>query len=169
MLMTFCEHYNDIIMSTMASQITSLTIVYSTVYSGGDQRQNQSCASLAFAPGIHRCPSLSNFKAISWFKLPIFENFVTSRELTIRRPVLYWKDSCIIFCCLQHHSRCAAKDLSDIYQDTVWWYVHTSNHCPLRRCNYDIKSVIFEHILYIKLMSTSCGITLRWMSKNLEW
>ena len=31
-------HYNDVIMSAMASQITSLTIVYSTVYSGADQR-----------------------------------------------------------------------------------------------------------------------------------
>ena len=29
-------HYNDIIMSAMASQITSLTIVYSTDYSGAD-------------------------------------------------------------------------------------------------------------------------------------
>ena len=35
-------------MSTMASQITSLTIVYSTVYSGADQSKHQSSASLAF-------------------------------------------------------------------------------------------------------------------------
>ena len=39
-------HYNDIIMSTMASQITSLTIVYSTIYSGTDQRKYRSSASL---------------------------------------------------------------------------------------------------------------------------
>ena len=32
------SHYNDVIMSAMASEITSLTIVYSTVYSGADQR-----------------------------------------------------------------------------------------------------------------------------------
>ena len=31
-------HYSDVIMSTMAFKITSLTIVYSTVYSGPDQR-----------------------------------------------------------------------------------------------------------------------------------
>ena len=36
-------------MGPMASQITSLTIVYSTVYSGPDQRKHQSSASLAFA------------------------------------------------------------------------------------------------------------------------
>ena len=35
-------------MTTMASQITSLTIVYSIVYSGVDQRKYQSSASLAF-------------------------------------------------------------------------------------------------------------------------
>ena len=41
-------------MGTMASQITSLTIVYSTVYSGADQRIHQSSASLAFVWGIRR-------------------------------------------------------------------------------------------------------------------
>ena len=47
-------HYNDIIMGTIASQITSLTIVYSTVYSGADQRKHKSSASLAFVRKIHR-------------------------------------------------------------------------------------------------------------------
>ena len=46
-------HYNDVIMSVIASQITSLTIVHSTVYSGVD-RKHQSSASLAFVWGIHR-------------------------------------------------------------------------------------------------------------------
>ena len=47
-------HSNDVIMSAMVSQITSLTIVYSTVYSGADQRKHQSSASLAFVRGINR-------------------------------------------------------------------------------------------------------------------
>ena len=42
------------IMDTMASQITSLTVVYSIVYSGADQRKHQSSASLVFVWGIHR-------------------------------------------------------------------------------------------------------------------
>ena len=46
--------YDDVIMGAMASQITSLTIVYSTVYSGADQRKHQSSTSLAFVWGIHR-------------------------------------------------------------------------------------------------------------------
>ena len=32
------HHYNDVIMGPMASQLTSLTIVYSTVYSGADHK-----------------------------------------------------------------------------------------------------------------------------------
>ena len=38
-------------MGTMASQITSLTIVYSTVYSDADQRKHERSASLAFVTG----------------------------------------------------------------------------------------------------------------------
>ena len=38
----------------MASQITSLTIAYSTAYSGADQRKQQSSTSLAIVRGIHR-------------------------------------------------------------------------------------------------------------------
>ena len=41
-------HYDDVIMGAMASQITSLAIVYSTVYSDANQRKHQSSASLAF-------------------------------------------------------------------------------------------------------------------------
>ena len=44
-------HYSDVIMGAMASQIISLTIVYSVVYSDADQRKYKSCASLAFVRG----------------------------------------------------------------------------------------------------------------------
>ena len=47
-------HYDDVIMTTIASQITSLTVVYSIVYSDADERKHQSSASLAFVWGIHR-------------------------------------------------------------------------------------------------------------------
>ena len=55
-------HYTDVIMGTIASQITSLTIVYSTVYSDADQRKHKSSASLAFVRGIHRGPVNSTHK-----------------------------------------------------------------------------------------------------------
>ena len=49
-------------MDAIASLITSLTIVYSTVYSDADQRKHQSSASLAFVWGIHRRPVNSPHK-----------------------------------------------------------------------------------------------------------
>ena len=50
------NHYNDVIMGAMASQITNLTTVHSTVYSGTDQWKHQSSASLAFVREIHQWP-----------------------------------------------------------------------------------------------------------------
>ena len=55
-------HYNDVIMGTISSQITSLTIVYSIVYWDADQRKHQSSAWLAFVRGIHRRPVNSPHK-----------------------------------------------------------------------------------------------------------
>ena len=49
-------------MDAMASQITSLSIVYLTVYSDVDQRKRQNSASLAFVRGIHRGPVNSPHK-----------------------------------------------------------------------------------------------------------
>ena len=56
------NHYSDVIMGTLTSQITSLTIVYSTVYSGADQRKHQSSASLALVRGITWWPVNSPHK-----------------------------------------------------------------------------------------------------------
>ena len=50
------KRYSDIIMRAMVSQITGVTIVYSTVCSDADQRNNHSSASLAFVRGIRRWP-----------------------------------------------------------------------------------------------------------------
>ena len=47
------SHYSNDIMSAMASKITSLTIVYSTFYSGADKKN---APSLAFVRGIHQWP-----------------------------------------------------------------------------------------------------------------
>ena len=49
-------HYSDVIMSTMVSQITGVSMVCSTVYSGADERKHQSSTSLAFVRRIHRFP-----------------------------------------------------------------------------------------------------------------
>ena len=73
-------HYDDVIMSLMASQITSLTIVYSTSYSGVDQRKHQSSASLAFVRGIHRGPVNSPHKRSVTRKMFPFDDVIMYEE-----------------------------------------------------------------------------------------
>ena len=53
---TMHHHYSDVIKSAMGFQITCVSIVYSTVWSGAYQRKQQNSASLAFVWGIHRWP-----------------------------------------------------------------------------------------------------------------
>ena len=68
-------------MSAMASQITSLKIVYSMVYSGSDQRKHQSSASLAFVRGIHRWPANSPRKGpVTWKMFPFDDVIKDSKE-----------------------------------------------------------------------------------------
>ena len=73
-------HYSDVIMGVVASQITSLTIVYSTAYSDADQRKHQSSASLAFVRGIQRWPVNSSHK---WPVTPVmfpFDDVIMNKE-----------------------------------------------------------------------------------------
>ena len=64
-------HDNDVIMGAIASQITSLTIVYSNVYSDADQRKHPRSASLAFVRGIQRGPVISPHKwPVTWIMFP---------------------------------------------------------------------------------------------------
>ena len=93
------KHYGDVIMGTIASQITSLTIVYSTIYSDADQRKHQSSASLAFVRGIHRGPVNSlNKRPVTRKMFPyddVIMNYlklrhwsITGGEPTVRRMKL---------------------------------------------------------------------------------
>ena len=78
-------------MSAMSSQITSLTVVYSSVYSGADQRKHQSYASLAFVLGIHRWPVNSSHKGPVTRK--IFRLMTSSWEVEMcatRGFLYYW-------------------------------------------------------------------------------
>ena len=72
----------------MASQITSLTIVYPAVYSGADQGKHQSSASLAFVRGIHRWPVNSPQKwSVTWKVFPfhdVINLFVRMHLLAMR-------------------------------------------------------------------------------------
>ena len=68
-------------MGSMASQITSLTIVYSAVYSGADQRKHQSSASLDFVRGNHRGPVNASHKWPVTRKMFPFDDVIMISEI----------------------------------------------------------------------------------------
>ena len=80
-------HYSDVIMGAMASQITNLMIVYSTVYSGADQRKHQSSASLAIVRGIHRWPVNSPHTWPVRLKMFPFDDVIMPHRLCFMNPV----------------------------------------------------------------------------------
>ena len=69
-------------MGAMASQITSLNIVYLTAYSGADQRKHQSSASLAFVQGFPRWPVNSPHKWPVTPKMLTFDDVIISNVVT---------------------------------------------------------------------------------------
>ena len=93
-------HYGDVKMGAIASQITSLTIVYSAVYSDADQRKYQSSALLAFVWGIHRGPVNSPHKWPVTRKMLSFDDvimFISQRYhwmslLDPALPTCFWQD-----------------------------------------------------------------------------
>ena len=71
-------------MGAMASQITSLRIVYSTVYAGADQSKHQSSASLAFVWVIHRGPVNSPHKRpVTRKKFPFDDVIMKWKAVTV--------------------------------------------------------------------------------------
>ena len=75
-------------MTMLASQITSLTVVYSIVYSGVNQRKHQSSASLAFVREIHRGPV--NFP----HKWPVTRKMFPFDDVIMKRFGLLSGDMC---------------------------------------------------------------------------
>ena len=71
------------LMDAIASQITSLTIVYSIVYSDADQRKHQSSASLAFVWGIHWGPVQSPHKWPVTRKMFPFDDVIMSYPVSL--------------------------------------------------------------------------------------
>ena len=110
---TVLQHYDDVIMGAMTSQITSLTIVYSTVYSDTDQRKHQSPASLAFVRGIHRGPVNSPHK---W---PVTRNCFSFDDVIMSLKL------CIL-CCPIWRLYTEDRDMSWCQLCRQWWYHRVS-------------------------------------------
>ena len=96
-------HYNEVIMGAIASPITSLTIVYSIVYSDADQRKHQSSASLAFVWGIHRGPVNSPQKWPVTRKMFPFDDVIMITVVFLEQNVLCYVDADPISTSLETH------------------------------------------------------------------
>ena len=84
-------HYNDVTMSAIASQITSLTIVYPTVYSDAVQRKHQSSASLVFVRRLHRGPVNSPHKGpVTWKMFPFDDVIMDKWCLGLHCHLISW-------------------------------------------------------------------------------
>ena len=122
------SHYNDVIMCVMASKVTSLTIVYSIIYSGGDQRKHQSSVSLAFVWGIHRWPVNSLHKGPVMRKMFPFDDVIMITLGELRSTVCIWPevfhnaslvyDKCFSGICLMYN-----KYSSGICLVRTTWYM----------------------------------------------
>ena len=128
------EHCNDIIMGAIASQITSLMIIYSILYSDADQRKHQSSASLAFVQGIHREP------VNSLHKWPV-------------KQILFPFDDVIMSCLNIKMLSCQCKDSH---------YKHKMASCPSYLYNWNLYTWNYDLYLEtcLRLYSnnkTSCG------------
>ena len=75
------SHYNDVIMEAIASQISSLPIVYSTVYSRCRSKKHPSSASLAFVRGIHQWPVNS----------PVAGEFPAQKDSNAENVFIWWR------------------------------------------------------------------------------
>ena len=53
-----------------------------------------------------------------------------------------------------------------IHQLAILYYLCSINSLAPMRCGNNLKNIIYEHMLGIKLMSISCEIALGWMSQN---
>ena len=80
-------HYNDALMSVMVSQITSLTIGYSIVYSSVDQRKHQIGGSLAFSD---QWPVNSSHKEAVTRKMFPFDDVIMYTSGTVYYQNVQW-------------------------------------------------------------------------------
>ena len=124
-------------MGAMACQITSLTIVYSTVYSGTDQRKHQSSVSLAFLRGIHRW--LVNFP----HKWPVTRKMFPLDDVIMGQ-------SCEKFPCY-----------NVLMLSWHWWYYthHTSQTLPPQWMNFTCCCYILRYLPWYYF--PGCG-TCKW-------
>ena len=71
-------HYSDAIMGAMASHTTGVSIIYSIIFSGVDQRKYQTSASLAYVRETHWWPTEFPQKGLATQKMLPFDDVIMS-------------------------------------------------------------------------------------------
>ena len=141
------QRARDVIMGAMVSQIPSFMIVYSTVYSGADQRKHQSSASLAFVRGIHRWPVNSPHKWPVTRKIFPLDDVIMSQEcftLLDRLPWVFFLRFWICFnIVLQHYvSLCLFFNTSSLEKMISQWTVNVIYRDGYAREPYDVSVIV---------------------------
>ena len=130
-------------MSSMASHVTSLTIVYSTVYSGADQRKHQSFTSLAFLMGIHRWPVNSPHKGPVTRKMFPFDDVIM--KITTQHYHNNLKDCRGTTNCLGMH----------LLSSKSWHQGHKLSHAMCYHTNMPAFSISFQKKLLASTLKCS--------------
>ena len=138
-------------MGAMASQITSLTIVYSTVYSGADQRKHQSSAPLALVWGIHRWPVNSPRK---W---PVTPKMFPFDDVIMFVAFWFWLCLSISLNTLVQFCDCCFVCIIVFYCILLWWDSSLIYHL----FSFDILFIFFWYIVYFLLIY--CLLSSRWV------
>ena len=171
-------------MGTMTSQITSLTIVYSTVYSGADQRKHQISTLLAFVREIHRWPVNSPHKwpvtrkmfsfdgnviTISplldcWHSIKLFKLGRKLQRTT--KPVSLYSTPSHYHCANLSEGIELIKYLSDIYLSSVW--VRLNIFSPLSIIQY-VGLYVFSLPMYLLMIEMIYILCLIIIIKSEVW
>ena len=125
-----CSHYDDVTMSAIASQITSLAIIYSIVYSDADQSKHQSSASLAFVWGIHRGPVNSPHKWPVTRKMFPFDDVIMPLSLYWFVAAYHPPTDCVSW-----SKKFRLQRLLD--QSSDGFYSLMTCHCTMSQCRLD--------------------------------
>ena len=129
------QHYSDVIMGIMASQITCISIICSTVGSGADQRKHQSSASLAFVGG----------------NSPVAGEFPTQRVSNTENVSIWWRhhdqhydSSCMT--CSSNGARFYQHNISNFFGQSIIWLVRFQPIEDLTKwyCWQNMKSYVNE-------------------------
>ena len=118
----------------MVSQITSLMIVYTTVYSGADQRKHQISASLAFVRDTHRWPMNSPHKGSVTRKMFPFDDVILHSNLHVTKSLRAFPLDGVVYG-LRHGEHCvdrarqkgSSPRLHYLEKITLQWR-HNENH-----------------------------------------